>query len=569
MQTPNKNAKHQAHQRYLRDFDTSRGSIHSLDFLFDTEACCPTQHPANPFDFIGLFNDPGKYIQLSPQALGQEVAIIGGGSAGVAAANILMRLGLKPIVYELNHIGGRTFTGTFKKDPNALMELGAMRIPKSQKLVFELLERWGISYKPFPNPLVADTVIDVYGKQAFYDAAEGRYTQGPRELIEAISRVKTLYKALVQPIIAQWNATQHDLDMRTTYWSSLVDIYNKKSLYEVLVEFGWSTEQIQLFGYIGIGSGGFDSLFGASFLEIIRIEIQQLETDQQLIISGTQQIPERLWTEQVDCRHWGRMSVKELNGGAPRGGVLSIRTPPPGESGPIEVVDTSHHKAMYPTVILTASPRAIDMTMDINPEAFSVEVWNALRNLELVASEKVFALTKTAFWNDAGEKHKLYTTLTDQPPRQMYLFDATDFGRPTNSGVICLSYAWASSSIRFNALPEERRKEVCLEAIAKMKFYGPSMRRKLEEEIVETASICWEQKYGFNGGWRMANPGQADQVRVLHEQCLGLSAERNNGLYLAGEAMSWYGLSGWIDGALKTGAQAALSSVRRLNSLGA
>jgi monoamine oxidase len=59
----------------------------------------------------------------------------------------------------------------------------------------------------------------------------------------------------------------------------------------------------------------------------------------------------------------------------------------------------------------------------------------------------------------------------------------------------------------------------------------------------------------------MDHPGQADYGQIMQDKCLGLNAKQDNGLYLAGEAMSWYGLSGWIDGAVQTGLEAAIPSM--------
>ena len=101
-----------------------------------------------------------------------------------------------------------------------------------------------------------------------------------------------------------------------------------------------------------------------------------------------------------------------------------------------------------------------------------------------------------------------------------------------------------------------------------MGWYGPELTNKIKSELVDNLTICWEDEYGYNGGWRMGSPGQASEVKVMHDQALGNPVEWNNGLYLAGEAMSWYGLSGWIDGAIKTGIQAAASAVNRVNSSG-
>jgi monoamine oxidase len=554
-------AKKRAAAEYER-----HGAVRSVEFLFDAEEHNPTNYPDHVFDFRALVDDPTAMFDAG-KAAGTEIAVIGAGNAGCAAAWLLMRFGFKPVLYEItNRVGGRSFTRPFGRDPRAVAELGSMRIPLAQKLVFHLLDRWGIPYHRFQNPLVVDTWIDVGGEQVFYSEKAGKFTRGPKKLIAAIDNVKDKYNRLIDPIVKRWDETEGHLEERKRVWRSFVDEYNNKSLFQVLVEHGWNPPEITLFGNIGIGSGGFDAFFTASFLEIVRIEIQRLEArgTQQLIVGGTNQIPLRFWSERVECRHWGTTSVEDLNDGAPRPGVRSIRTPAPGKRGPIEIVDVRGNRAEYPAAILSASPRAVDTTIDINLDAFSDKVWTALRAIDVTSSEKVFVLTRTAFWNE-DPKFRLHTTLTDQPPRQMYTFDARDFGQDTKAGAICLSYSWANSSIKFNALDDEQRVRLCLDAIENMACYGPEMRRRVEEEMLEILSICWEDQYGYSGGYRMAYPGQAQQVSDLHAQSLGYPRQWNNGLYLAGEALSWYGLSGWIDGAIKTGLTAALSVVRHLS----
>lgn len=553
-----------ARKRAAAEFERY-GAVRSLDLLFDPEEHNPMTQPDRVFDFPALAERPGDFLPVNGE--GREVAIIGAGNAGCAAAWLLMRLGFKPVIYEItNRVGGRSFTQPFGRDPKALVELGSMRVPLAQKLVFYFLDRWGISYHPFQNPLVVDTWVDVNAQQVFYSQKAAKFTKGPKKLIAAIENVTRKYSALIDPIVKQWNATAGHLDERRRLWEKFVAEYNDKSLYQVLVAHRWTTQEITLFGYIGIGSGGFDAFFTASFLEIVRIEIQGLETHgtQQAIVGGTNQIPLRFWSELVECRHWGTTSVERLNGGSPRAGVASVRTPEPGKKGAIQIVDVCGNRAEYATAILSASPRAIDTTIDINRDAFSEEVWTALRSVDITSSEKTFILTRSAFWKHDPE-YRLCTTLTDQPPRQIYTFDSSDWGTDTQAGAICLSYAWADSSIRFNALSPEQRAQVSLDAIAKMECYGPKMRRRIEEETLEILSICWEDQYGYSGGYRMAYPGQAQQVADMHAQSVGEPRQWNNGLYLAGEALSWYGLSGWIDGAIKTGLTAAMSAARRLS----
>ena len=553
-------------RRAAADEYAERGAISSLDFLLDAEELNPTTFPESPFDFEGLLRQPQNFVTAG-KARGKPVAVIGAGNAGMAAAYLLMLLGLKPVVYEFtNRIGGRSNTYLFGRDPKARAELGSMRIPISQKLVFYLLDHWGIKYKPFPDPLVVDTVVDIHGQQIFYNATLKKYTKGPKAIIKEVTNVSLKWDKLMAPIELKWKKAGGDYEKRREVWQEFVRKYNNKSLYQMLLEKGWNQTEIDTLGCVGTGTGGIDAFFTSSFLEWVRITIQRVEEKQQLIVGGTNQIALRFWSEVVDGTPWGRpVSVETLNDGAPLPGIATIRTGAPGGKGKITITDTRGQTAEYESVILSASPRSIEMNVDINRDAFSEDVWSALRNVELTASEKAFAMTRTAFWKEPKTKFKLYTTLTDQPPRQIYQFDASDFGQDTAAGVLCLSYSWGSYALRYDALSTEERIRVDLEAIERMKIYGPEMRRKIENEIVETVSISWTHENGYNAGWRMANPGQAQQVATLHKQALAADPKWDNGLYLAGEALSWYGLSGWIDGAIKTGLQAAVSAVRRLS----
>ena len=50
---------------------------------------------------------------------GTSVAIVGAGVSGLVAAYELMRMGLRPVVYESGRIGGRLRSEPFQNAPNA------------------------------------------------------------------------------------------------------------------------------------------------------------------------------------------------------------------------------------------------------------------------------------------------------------------------------------------------------------------------------------------------------------------------------------------------------------------
>ena len=63
--------------------------------------------PDFPFAYDDWISNPAGLGRVPDDALGAEVAIIGAGMAGMVAAYELMRVGLRPVVYEPDRIGGR------------------------------------------------------------------------------------------------------------------------------------------------------------------------------------------------------------------------------------------------------------------------------------------------------------------------------------------------------------------------------------------------------------------------------------------------------------------------------
>ncbi|MGZ0218779.1 MAG: amine oxidase, partial [Acidimicrobiales bacterium] len=71
----------------------------------------------------------------------------------------------------------------------------------------------------------------------------------------------------------------------------------------------------EVFGQVGFGTGGWDSDFPNSMLEILRVVLCGFEDDQHLIVGGAEQVPRGLWSLEVDGQ-----SLDSLHRGAPRPG---------------------------------------------------------------------------------------------------------------------------------------------------------------------------------------------------------------------------------------------------------
>ena len=69
--------------------------------------------PDFPYAYDDFLAHPAGLGQIPATEHGTEVAVIGGGLSGIVAAYELMKMGLKPVVYEADQIGGRLRTVGF------------------------------------------------------------------------------------------------------------------------------------------------------------------------------------------------------------------------------------------------------------------------------------------------------------------------------------------------------------------------------------------------------------------------------------------------------------------------
>ena len=85
-------------------------------------------NPDFPFSYDHYLAHPDGLV--GPAGLhGTEVAVVGAGLSGLVTAYELMKLGLRPVVYEAARIGGRPRPPSFPAAPGAVADLGGMRFP--------------------------------------------------------------------------------------------------------------------------------------------------------------------------------------------------------------------------------------------------------------------------------------------------------------------------------------------------------------------------------------------------------------------------------------------------------
>jgi monoamine oxidase len=498
--------------------------------------------PEQSIDYVELVSRKEGLTALSLQ-YPARVAVVGAGAAGLTAAFELARVGIEPIVYEASdRIGGRLYSYRFPKDPNAVAELGAMRFPLTAATLNHYLEKFDLETREFPDPLVVPTIL--------YVNSERYICRNEAELPLPLQRVSKKWAELVDRIIVEKKKKILDTESLRDFWQEQIDRYADVTFYQALSGNGWDSEEIGLFGSLGLGTGGFDSVYNLSFLEILRIVNCRWEKRQRLIKGGAEQLAARLWSTRRECRRFGITSVRELNHCRWRQEVRSIVL----DGNRVCITDCNGDTDRFDAAILTCALPAIEAGIDIGSGIFSPEVMQAIRRAHYIRSSKVFVRTRKAFWKQ--EAHFPRCIITDEITRGTYFFDFED----SESGVICLSYTWEDSSQKFLAMSPEQQVDICLRTLEKA--MGSDLIRSQIEEIF---TISWEQTPYYHGAFRLASPGQyADQV-ILHRQNQAADPAWDSGVYLAGDSVSFSG--GWVEGALQTGIQAAAGAVNRCLAL--
>jgi tryptophan 2-monooxygenase len=460
-----------------------------------------------------------------------------------------MKIGLRPVVYEPERIGGRLRSEHFVPGEPEVAELGGMRFPISSSTFFHYVDTFGLRSRPFPNPLTpaaGSTVIDLGG--------ETLYARTLADLPPIYTEIEKAWDSALERV-AGFSALQDAIRNRDTgrlkdLWNRLVVDWDDRSFYDFLVtsdEFGSLTfRHRELFGQVGFGTGGWDSDFANSMLEILRVVVTNCDTEQHLIVGGVEQVPRRLWSDSpARIRYWPvGTSLSSLHSGVPRAGAAAIRRVAPGR---IEVVDRWGDAREFPAVVATCQAWLLSTEIDCDESLFSQDLWMALDRTRYMQSSKTFVMVDRPFWTErdpATGRDVLSMTLTDRLTRGTYLFD----NGPDRPGVICLSYSWMSDALKVLPHPVEKRVSLMLDALRKI---YPDV--DIAEHIVgRPITVSWENEPHFLGAFKGALPGHYRYNTRMYGHFYGQErlSEAERGIFIAGDDVSF--MPAWVEGAVQT-----------------
>lgn len=503
--------------------------------------------PDFPFAYDDWVAHPAGIGSIPTTAHGTRIAIVGGGLSGMIAARELLRMGFQPVIYEADQIGGRMRSVGFEGHPGVVAEMGSMRFPPSSTTLFHYLDAMGLTTTEFPNPLseaAPSTVVDLKG--------ETHYARTLDDLPDEYRAVADAWQQTLEQhadLIPLTDAIRtRDTGKLKAIWNDLVTRLDDETFYGFLArsEAFRSFRLREIFGQVGFGTGGWDTDYPNSILEILRVVLTAADDHHRGIDGGSQQLPERLWSRPVEgAAYWPEgTSVQSLHeDGRPRGAVREIRRTEPDN---FTVTDADGNIETFPAVIYTAQSWMLLNTIRADERLLPIDHWTAIERTHYMGSSKVFVLVDRPFWKDIDEgtgREVMSMTLTDRMSRGTYLLDQGE-GKP---GLICLSYTWSDDSLKLLPLDAHQRTEIMLNSLAQI-YPGVDIRSHI---IATPVTISWEAERSFMGAFKANLPGHYRyQERLYTHFMQDRLAPHFRGLFLAGDDVSW--TAGWAEGAVTT-----------------
>ncbi len=504
--------------------------------------------PDFPFGYDHWLDHEAGLGTLPSESMGRRVAIVGAGISGLVCGYELMRLGLRPVFYEAGQLGGRLRSQPFEGADGIIAELGGMRFPRSGSAFFHYADLLGLKTRPFPNPLspaAGSTVIQLEGMR--------NYAETMADLPPIFQEVAAAYDAALEEgaDFAALKAAIRDRDAQRikAIWNPLVEAWDERTFYDFITSSKafskLSFRHREIFGQVGFGTGGWDSDFPNSMLEILRVNATAFEEDQHLIVGGAEQVAQRLWRHAPEqSAYWPRgTSLSTLNSGAPRPAAKRIFR---SEEDKLAITDRWGRTESFHAVVATTQSWLLTTSIDTEEKLFDHKLWMALDRTRYMQSSKTFVMVDRPFWRDKDPKtgrDVMSMTLTDRLTRGTYLFE----NGPGQPGVICLTYSWMADAMKMLPLRPVRRVELALDALSKI-YPDVDIAAHI---IGDPITVSWENDPNFLGAFKGALPGHYRYNHRMYRHFMHHgSPPEQQGIFLAGDDVSW--TPGWVEGAVQT-----------------
>lgn len=544
-----------------------------------------TKKPDRSFIDIGLDykkilkyrNIDGSLATLPPEARGKRIAIIGSGVAGTIAAREALAMGLCPVIFEAeDRIGGRMEARPYhNKDGSKapeFSEMGAMRFPLTSRSWLYLLNKVaGVETKQvdgktgFPNPGKVPTKLLLAGEVINWPAGAPAPESGLLERVKA--DFEKFAESLMEPLEEARRA--HDTEKKEKIWQGYIDKYKDKSFYTAVMEgmeesgANWGEDKKNAFAALGIGTGGFGPLYNVGFLEILRVIVNKLESDQQPISMGTTAAMDKFYKSEVTDPDGKKVSLQknvDIHLSTKVTGISSI-------DGKLTVKfqrhDDSKETEKFDAVVVATSSRAmeyIDGLTSTNSASAPLDkkVAIAIPKMDMLNSSKLFIRTEKKFWLDENGKPRAdipQVILTDSGPCNVFCLD---YGDLTDHGIVLVSYTWGHASTKLQGMSPKDRLDKCKNIIREV---SPEFAQNLVPiSDKDIHCVDWQATGNQHGAFKNISPGQEVNQQEVYHHYLSVTHKDDkphSGVFLAGDSVGYCG--GWAESAVISSVNAVLA----------
>ncbi|WP_261132249.1 flavin monoamine oxidase family protein [Bacillus sp. Marseille-Q3570] len=455
----------------------------------------------------------------------KRIIILGAGMAGLVAGSLLKSAGHQVVILEGNdRVGGRVYTLREPFTRGNYLDAGAMRIPNTQPLVLEYIEKFKLPVNEFINSTPNDLlyVNNVLTRKKAYEEDPG-ILQFPVQEAYENQTAFAIFTEAVEPFFELYqSATPAERKkLREKYDQYSFETFLKNN------PFGRSlnTEEIR-FIQVLLGIEGFPELSFSDIVTDIVTNLYSADLKYFEIKGGNDRLP---WSfmpqlERNIFFHHLVERIKQYSDGVIVSGINPL---------------TGQKQEVRGDYVITTIPFSIFQFVRVEPyESMSFYKREAIAELNYVASTKIGLEFKHKFW----EKEKLFGgSLTTDLPTQFAYYPSHDIGVP-GPGVMLGSYSWGDNTALWDALPEGRRIYEALKILSYV--HGPVVF----EQFLNGTSFSWGQNQFSGGCFTLFKPYQYTEFDEVIKKPEGR-------IHFAGEHTSSF--HGWIEGAIESGIRAA------------